>query len=467
MRRALSWGGLGVTLLACTVGAAVAVQRLYTDREYRRLLSAGDHALSAGDTYGAVEAFSGALAFRPDSMVAFLRRGQAYRDQRRFDEARRDWRQAGRLAPEAPQPLIALGDLSDALGQPTEAAEWYGQAADRLKGEDANLLYRLALARFKAGAPALAIAPLKAALAKDESSAEGRYLLGLVYRDIGDLPAAIASLESAVALAPDLTAAREELADVYRAQGRPVDEMVQLQALTARDPQVGRRIAIGEAEARSGELGGALGTLATALKTAPNDSSVLLAIGRVHLARAERTGDESGENVLRALDVIEQALGGTAPRSEGLALYGRALFLAERSVEAERILRDAVATSPVDPEAFLFLADAAERAGHDLVARDALVNLGALQGDTVTAEVRAARAGRIGDLSLRAGDPKVAAEYLTRAVDGGHNAPIVLARLAHARWLTGDQGSARDLIAKALAANPRDAQIQRIARVVK
>ena len=49
-------------------------------------------------------------------MVAYLRRGQAYRDQRRFDEATGDWRQASKLAPEAPQPLISLGDHFDAIG---------------------------------------------------------------------------------------------------------------------------------------------------------------------------------------------------------------------------------------------------------------------------------------------------------------------------------------------------------------
>src|SRR5690349_21527579 len=162
MRRTIFWTGAIVALLACALAGAVAVQRLYSDRQYRRLLSEGDHALAAGNSYGAVEEFSGALAFRPDSMVAFLRRGEAYRDQRRFDEAARDWRQASRLAPDAAPPLVALGEHFDALGQYAQAAEWYGQAASRLKAEDQSLLYKLALARFKAGDSAAAIEPLKA-----------------------------------------------------------------------------------------------------------------------------------------------------------------------------------------------------------------------------------------------------------------------------------------------------------------
>src|SRR3990172_12009709 len=154
MRRALTLGGLAAALLTITGIGAAAVHRLYGDREYRRLLEVGEQALAAGDSYSAVEAFSGALAFRPGSMVASLRRGEAYRDQRRLDEAIRDWRQASRLAPEAPQPLIAIGDLLDAAGQFAEAADWYGQAAERLKDQDPALLYRLGGGRVKGGGAA-------------------------------------------------------------------------------------------------------------------------------------------------------------------------------------------------------------------------------------------------------------------------------------------------------------------------
>jgi protein O-GlcNAc transferase len=281
MKRALAWAGVIAAIVAGAAVGAAAVQHLYSDREYRRLLASGDQALASGNAYAAVEAFSGALAFRPDSMVAFLRRGEAYRDQRRFDEAIRDWRQANRLAPDAPQPLVALGDHFDAVGQPAAAAEWYTQAAERLRAEDPGLLYRLALARFKAGDSASAVEPLKTAVARNPASAEFRYLLGLVQRDAGDAENALTTLESAIRLAPDLIVAREELADLYRAVGRPIDEMTQLQELAARDPQVARRVAVADAEIRGGQTVGALSTLTAALQAAPNDSRILLAIGRV------------------------------------------------------------------------------------------------------------------------------------------------------------------------------------------
>ena len=100
------------------------------------------------------------------------------------------------------------------------------------------------------------------------------------------------------------------------------------------------------------------------------------------------------------MTVLERALGGTARRSEGLALYGRALYLSGDAAGAERLLREAVATSPVDLEAFAFLADAAERLRHPLIARDALVQLDALQGDTADHATRLTR-GRSASASSR------------------------------------------------------------------
>jgi tetratricopeptide (TPR) repeat protein len=400
-------------------------------------------------------------------MVVFLRRGEAYRKERRIDEAARDFRQATKLAPAAPQPFVALGDLYDSQGHYSEAAEWYGQADARLNGQDPLLLYRLALVRFKMGAPGQALKPLEDAVAKNQASAEGHYLLGLVRRDLGLVAEAVASLEAAIAIEPLFIAAREELADAYRASNQPVEELKQLQELARIDPQSERQVAIGLAEAEHGQLDSALGTLNRVQQNSPSDARLQLAIGRIHLARAERSQNSLDPSLDRALELIERAIERSAPRSEGLALYGRALFLAGRYLESERALREAVATSPVDPEAFSFLADTAERLGHDLLARDALVNFDRLLGDVATAEVRARRARRIGELSLRADDARTALHELTRAVDGGQTSPSTLGLLAHARWLTGDAPGARELLGRALSAAPSDPQLIRLSRIIR
>jgi tetratricopeptide (TPR) repeat protein len=360
---------------------------------------------------------------------------------------------------------VALGELYHARDDPAEAAEWYAQAATRLGDEDPSLLYRLALARYRAGAPATAVAPLERILARNDSPAEAHYLLGVVYRDTQNLEGAVAALEQAVAIAPSLTPAREELADLYRTLGRHVDEMRELQALASQDPREDRRLAIALAEARSGQFDGALGTLSDSLTRAPNDSRVHLAIGRVHLARAERAVDPV--SVARALAALETALGGTAGRSEGLALYGRALFLAGDLEESERILREAVATSPVDIEAFAYLADTTERLSRPLMARDALINLDVLEGNTARPLDRLRRARRIGILSLEGDDAPTAIRYLQQVVGGDQPDADALGLLARAQWLVGDTDEAKATLAAGLAIAPNHPDLLLLGRTIR
>ena len=465
-RRLLVLSAVAVGALALAGAAWAAFAYVSGEARYRGLLEAGEAAMAAGDNYGAAEAFSGAIALRPTSMVAHYRRGEAYLAQRRMDQALRDLRQAARLEPDATLPLLALGRLHELNGEYSQAVDAYERAAAKLRSEDPLVLYLLALARYRGGsaanAPASAEKPLVDALARREAFPEAHYLLGLVRRDTNNIDGAIASLETAVRLAPEMVAAREELADLYRQLGRSIDEMRHLQALARDDSRPERRIAMAMAETRREQYVMALDTL----KDAPlTDPRVQLAVARVHLAQAERTLEPSA--IARAREVLEQALAGTAPRSEGLALYGRLLYLSGDASTAERMLKDAVDTTPVSPEAYAFLADAAERLSHDRDARDALVNLEALQGDTANAEVRAARARRIGALSLRANDARTALPYLQQAESGGHKDAATLGLLARAQWLTGDTAGAQETLSRALTLDPADPELHRLARAIR
>jgi tetratricopeptide (TPR) repeat protein len=455
---------IAIAALAIVVAAGVSyMQRLGSDRRYRQLLVDGEHALAEGQRYRAIELFSGALVLRPGSMAAYYRRGEAYREERLYDKAIGDLREAARLSPNAPQPLEALGRLHDERNEPAQAAEWYRQAATRLQ-DDPGLLYSLALALYQSGSPAAAQDPLRRALSV-EDSAEGRYLLGLVYRDARKLDEAAAELEYALRLSPALIPAREELADLYREARRGADELRELRALVALDDQIDRHIAVGLAQARSEQYDEALRTLQTAAVTAPSDSRVVLAIGRVLLTQGERTGTR--RSVERAIAALERALGGNARRSEGLALYGRALYLSGRLEEAERILQEALATSPIDAEAFGFLADAAERASHPAVARDALMDLDALQGDTISAEQRGLRARRIGALSLQAADPATALRFLGQALDAAPADAGTLGLMARARWQTGDREGAKAALGQALALNATDPALRSLTKTIR
>jgi len=317
VKRLVAFLTLAVLVVAV---ATVYVQRFQQDRRYRQLLAEGESALGRGQTYVAIESFSGALALKPQSMAAYYRRGQAYAAQKQDDKALRDLREAARISPTAAAPLVAIGALHDQRGQPAQAADWYGQAAERLKDADPGVLYAWALSLYRAGLPAEAKGPLRRALARNDASPEGYYLLGLVLRDAQSPDEAIAALEQAIRLSPTLVPAREELADLYHERGRFSDEMTQLGALSTMDSSVSRRVSIGLAEADRAEFDEAVTTLGSAERSAPNDSQVFLATARVLLMRAERAPDPRA--VARAQSGLERARAATGPGSQGVDRRG-------------------------------------------------------------------------------------------------------------------------------------------------
>src|SRR5205814_5594287 len=126
-------GIVGVLVLVATAaGAAFAYQAAARQRDYRTLLRRGDAALAEDQTFGAIEAYSGAIALRPDAMLAYLRRGETY--ERRADSgdlelAARDFRTAAALDPASTRPLDEPGDVLYQLHQYDRAADAFERCA--------------------------------------------------------------------------------------------------------------------------------------------------------------------------------------------------------------------------------------------------------------------------------------------------------------------------------------------------
>src|SRR3989442_9069996 len=110
---------------AAVVGLVLAWYAVRQDREFQRLIALGDASLAREQTYVAIEAFSGALALRPESMVAHLKRGDTYRRRGELSAALRDLRDASALDPSATRPLELLGDVDVTLGRYQRATEHY------------------------------------------------------------------------------------------------------------------------------------------------------------------------------------------------------------------------------------------------------------------------------------------------------------------------------------------------------
>ncbi|MGH9409969.1 MAG: tetratricopeptide repeat protein [Vicinamibacterales bacterium] len=442
MRRLLA----GVVLLGIAAAAVYGYTVARRERLYGRYLADGDAAMARSDTSAAIEDFSGAIALKSDGMAPYLKRGEAYRRRGEYDAALRDLARAVDLDPTATRPREALGDADLALQRYAQAATEYREYL-KLDPPAPRVLYKLAFARYHDARLPEAIDALQKAIAIDDRLPEAYYLLGLCQRDAQHTDAARRALEQSIALQPTLLHAREELADLYGSIGRVDDRLIELEAIDALDPGPSRDVALGLAYARAGETDRAVLTLGRTATRYPAYAYTYVALGRVWLEIAQRRTDRVA--LSKALGALEGAVG-SDNSSEALMLFGRGLLMTGDAESAERMLQDATEKSPIDPLAFYYLAEAAERLGHLAAARDALVDYDALEGGS-------ANAVRIADLSLKLGDFYGAADGFLRAAAAGKGDAVLLVRAADAEWRAGEHDAARATLDKALATDPRNA----------
>jgi tetratricopeptide (TPR) repeat protein len=451
-----------VVLAAAAVFGAVAYQTVARDWEYQRLLSSGDAALADEQTFGAIEAYSGAVALRPDSMLARLRRGETYQRRGDLDAAARDFRAAAGLDPAAPRPHEELGNVLYQMQRYESAAEAY-ESALRLDDRSARISYKLALARYRAHDIEAAVAVATRGVRLSDSTADAYYLLGLCLRDMQRTADAQHAFEQAIAMSPGFIPAREELADLYAAQNRRVDELDQLQVIAGLDhDHIERQIAVGVAQARAGHAEPAVITLGTALERAPGEPLVYEALGRVWLQDAEARNDRLALN--KALEALERVGTGPASTSEALTLYGRALLRDDQLDRAEQTLQQATERYPLDPSAFFYYAAAAERQNHLDAARRALIDYGSLLADDAQF---VARVTKIAALSARLNDPASAAHWLQLAVEANPTDVRLIASLGEAQFKAGDRDAARATVARGLDLEPDQPALRALSRRVK
>jgi tetratricopeptide (TPR) repeat protein len=387
-----------LTLFVSTVllGSVLAWNAVRQEREFRRLIALGDASLARDQASVAIEAFSGAVALKPDSMLGYLKRGDTYRRRGDHAAALRDLRRAAALEPAAPRPKELLGDVNMAMGRFERAGDDYG-AFVAIDDRSPRVLYKLALARYRNRQPAAAVDPLQQALAINDRFSEAHYLLGVCLRE-KRTSEALRSLQRAVSINPAFAAARAELAELLLSLGRNRDAIQQLEALAALEPSRPEPlVAVGLAYARIGRPDSAVLTLGRAAEQHPQEPSVYVALGRVWLEDAENRADRVA--LRKALEALQPLASRDTVTGETLALYGRALFLSGDTIGAERTLNDATSRLPVEPSAFLYLAAAAQRLARSDAARAALARYAALAGPDV--ENGAERLAAVLDLQRR------------------------------------------------------------------
>lgn len=456
MKRRLAAAAL---VLVAGAGVTVAYTAAARDREYQRLIAAGEAALGARQMGEAIEAFSGAIALKPDAMLAHLKRGETYRLQGDLKAALRDLRSAVELDPSATRPLEPLGDVSLALQRPEIAAERYA-AYVQLDDRSPRVLYKLALAQYRAGRPAEAQSAVRRALELDPRLADAHYLNGLCLTATtpGQTGRARAAFERAIAIDPAHIPALEALAALSRASGRHGDAAEHLEALAALDrsrPQRLIALALEYADARRTDL--AVSTLGRAADRFPDSVQVYAALGEIWLKIYEDSGDRVALG--KALEALRTSVvrGGAGPE---LALYGRAQLAAGDRRGAVRSLSEAASRLPVSATTLLALATAAEQTGDPRTARDALERQVALDVARVPS---AALCRRLGDLSADIGDT-VRAVYWWRRVANEHADAALLLRLAAGEADLGERDQALASLDRAATLQPDDPRVARLRR---
>lgn len=442
------------------VAGALAFAALANEREYDRLMAEGDSAVVSERPFQAIEAYSGAIARKPDSMLAHYKRGAVYQSQNEVEAALRDFRSAADLDPSSLRAIEALGDVNMTLGRSERAVERY-DAFVSLDEKNARVLYKLGLARYRAGRIKEAMPPLQQALVIDPTMGDAYYVLGLAQRDLEQLGSARKSLEEAARRSPaSQTSAREALADVYLMDGDYARAINQLEALAALEPaKPDRVVAVGLAQARAGRDDAAVTTLGRAVDRFPDAAQVYAALGHVWLMGAQRRGDRVALN--KAVEALGQAVRRSDASSETYSELGRAYLLAGDRLAAERALRQAVVNLPVPPDAYLQLAEVTSHDGRIQDARDALVKYATLIGDD---KPLAAVATQIGDYSVRLGDHALAVRWFDRAIDEAGPSAALHLKLAEAAWRAGDAVRANQVIDEGLASEPENHALQQLKR---
>ena len=450
---------IGATILA--VGAGLAWSTIRSEREFRRLLLAGEGASSRNRSVEAIEAFSGALALRPDSMVAHLKRGDSYRRRGDFEAALRDLRDAAALDSTAPQPVELLADVNVALSRYDRAIELYRQFL-ALDERAPRVLYKLGLAYYRTHRRTEAIDALRRSLMLDDRLSEAHYLLGVCLRDERRSPDAIRSLRRAIALNPGLIGAREALAETYRLAGRRREQLEQLEAIAALEPDRPERIvSIASAYAGAGRTDAAVTALDRLGDDLPEDTAARTEIARAWLAAASARKDRS--LMVRARTILDPIAARADAPGDVLALVGQTQLLSGEVTAAERTLQRAVARVPVSSSAFVDLAAAAERLGHRTIARSALMDFTTLAVDD---EDKRRGALRVAELSLAMNDARTAADWAQRALTDDPSANA-FELLATAQLHLRQRAAAKEAVERGLQLDPKHAGLRRLRRQVR
>ena len=348
---------VSVGLAALMVGVVVAWYAVRQEREFQRLIAAGDAALAQDQTSSAIEAFSGALALKRDSMLAHLKRGDTYRRRGELTAALRDLREAARARPVRAPPGGAARRRQRRAWATTSAPP--STTARSPSSTTARRACSTSWPRVLPQRPDGGRDRAAAACDRDSTTDSPKHITcsPCAFANDRRQRSGLRALTRAVEINPAFVAAREELADLYRTAGQRQQAIEQLEALAALEPaRAERLISVGLAYARWGRTESAILTLGRAAERFPDQTAAISRSARVAGYRREskrsRRVEQSDRGAAAACDERRTRSG------DALTWYGRAMLLSGDAARRRSALFRATSRAPVDPLALRHLADA-------------------------------------------------------------------------------------------------------------
>jgi tetratricopeptide (TPR) repeat protein len=161
--------------------------------------------------------------------------GVAYADQKKPDEALREYKTAIAIQPDYPDAHNNLGNSLEGLGHLEEAIEEYKKVLT-LKPRYAKTYYNIGMLYYKQGEFSKALEAFEEAIRIEPNFAEARNNLGVIYNENDKNNEAIEQFKVAISLKPDYADAHINLGVVYKKLGRFNEALIEYQTALILNP---------------------------------------------------------------------------------------------------------------------------------------------------------------------------------------------------------------------------------------
>jgi len=286
------------------------------------------------DFAAALVAFQFALKIDPHSAVTHTDLGNIYFAQQRFDLAEREFQTALRERPNDREANYNLGSLLLATKQPKTAITYF----NRVKPQDAQLLFKLSQAYFACGQKAQGLEVAKSLSELDKDNVRAHFTLGVLLASEKEYPTAIHEFETADALQPGTPEILVDLGQVYLKSGDDGHALEILNRALKLQPNSAETLyLIGQAYSDQQKDMNALDALVKAHKLAPENTDVIFLMARLSMKQAFYAD---------AIPLLEQGLK-VAPREPKLlAALGECYFMTGKVAEAKLTFQALIDAQP-------------------------------------------------------------------------------------------------------------------------